>query len=365
MGVLLDTKLIGKLQQLEAKSEEVQSRLADPEVVSNMSEYTSLNQSYSELQPIVEGYREYREAVGELEGARELQQGADDAEMRAMASEEIASLEQRLEELCDRLRVLLLPRDPNDGKNVILEVRAGTGGDEATLFAAEVFRMYERFAERQRWKVSETDRSPSEVGGVKEVIATIEGDHVFSRLKFESGVHRVQRVPETEAQGRIHTSAVTVAVMPEADEVDVKIEDKDLRIDVFRASGAGGQHVNRTESAVRMTHLPTGIVVSCQDEKSQHKNRSRALKVMMARLYDLKQAEQHNAIASERRSMIGSGDRSEKIRTYNFPQSRITDHRINLTVHNLSDVMDGGLDEVVQALVAEDQAERLRRELEN
>jgi peptide chain release factor 1 len=281
--------------------------------------------------------------------------------MKQMASEEIKSLEGRLEQLVHALKILLLPKDPMDEKDVVLEIRAGTGGDEATLFAEEMFRVYCRFAELMKWKVDTTDLSKSEVGGIKEVVAVIEGDRVYSRMKFESGVHRVQRVPSTETQGRIHTSAITVAVLPEADEVTVDIADKDLRIDTFCSSGPGGQSVNTTQSAVRIIHLPTNIVVQCQNEKSWHKNKASAMQVLRSRIYDKMMREQHESIAAERRGMIGSGDRSEKIRTYNFPQSRVTDHRIGLTMHNLPSIMKGGIGELIDALVAHDQAEQLRQ----
>jgi peptide chain release factor 1 len=361
----LDPKLKIKLQDLEKRSEELSNALADPEITGDMKRYRAASRSYAELQPIITQYGAYTRTAKELDGARELLAAADDAEMRAMASEEVKTLEERLEQLERELRMLLLPSDPNDAKNVVLEIRAGTGGDEATLFAAELFRMYSRFAEEQRWKVSTTSISESEVGGVKEVIALIEGEGVYSRLKFESGVHRVQRVPETETQGRVHTSAVTVAVMPEADDVEVDIEDKELRIDTFCSSGPGGQSVNTTQSAVRIIHLPTNIVVQCQDEKSWHKNKARAMQVLRSRLYDKMLADQHAEIAKERKGMVGSGDRSEKIRTYNFPQNRVTDHRVGLTVHNLPAIMNGAISEIIDSLASHDQAEKLKQEVNN
>jgi peptide chain release factor 1 len=365
MSGSLDPKLQQKLADLERRSEELSAALANPDITADMERYRSTMRSYAELEPVVQSYREYRKVVDELTGARELLHSAEDAEMRAMAGEEVKQLEQRVEELEDRLRIALLPTDPNDAKNVVLEIRAGTGGDEASLFAAELFRMYGRFAETMGWKVTTTSLSESEVGGLKEVIALVEGERVYSRLKYESGVHRVQRVPETEAQGRIHTSAVTVAVMPEADDVEVELDEGDLRIDTFCSSGPGGQSVNTTQSAVRITHQPSGIVVQCQDEKSWHKNKARALQVLRSRLFDKMLEEQNQAIAAERRGMVGSGDRSEKIRTYNFPQNRVTDHRIGLTVHNLPSVMNGDVAEIIDALVAHDQTEKLKQEVGN
>jgi peptide chain release factor 1 len=360
----MDPKLTEKLQALEERARELSQALADPEIMSDMERYRSSTRSYSELQPVIEKFGEYRKVESDLGGARELLDSADDPELRSMAADEAKGLEERLAQLEDELRVLLLPTDPNDAKNVVLEVRAGTGGDEATLFAAEIFRMYLRHAETRGWKLKTTDVSESAVGGIKEVIAVVEGDRVYSRLKFESGVHRVQRVPETETQGRVHTSAVTVAVMPEADDVEIDIDEKELRIDTFCSSGPGGQSVNTTQSAVRIIHLPTNLVVQCQDEKSWHKNKARAMQVLRSRLYDKMLQEQQDAIAKERRGMVGSGDRSEKIRTYNFPQNRVTDHRIGLSVHNLTAVMDGGIDEIIDALTTHDQAERLQQEIQ-
>ena len=365
MAGSLDPKLESKLKALGERSEELSRALSEPDIVSDMERYKSTSRLYSELQPVVGKYQEYSKVERDLAGARELAGSGDDDELRSMAEAEAETLEKRLGELEHELRLLLVPSDPNDAKNVILEVRAGTGGDEATLFAAEIFRMYARFAENTGWKVKTTDCSESAIGGFKEVIAVIEGDKVYSRLKFESGVHRVQRVPETEAQGRIHTSAVTVAVLPEADDVEVEIEGKDLRLDTFCSSGPGGQSVNTTQSAVRITHLPTGLVVQCQDEKSWHKNKARAMQVLRSRLYDKMLQEQHDAIAEERRGMVGSGNRSEKIRTYNFPQNRLTDHRIGLTMHNLTEVMDGNIVAILEALASYNQAELLKGEMQS
>src|SRR5690349_17381084 len=351
-----------RLDQIEARYEELTQALASPEVIGDSSKYQKTAKAHSEISAVVEKYREYKDLKKGIAESRALLADEKDPEMRAYAQEELTQLEARVGGVEDELKVLLIPKDPNDEKNVILEIRAGTGGDEATLFAAEMFRMYDRFAETQRWKVEVLSTSDSPVGGLKEVIALIEGDKVYSRLKYESGVHRVQRVPATEQQGRVHTSAVTVAVLPEAEDVDIKIEPKDLRIDTFCSSGPGGQSVNTTYSAVRITHIPTNTVVSCQDEKSQIKNRDKAMRVLRSRLYEMEMAEQQQKIASERKSQVGSGDRSEKIRTYNFPQNRVTDHRIGLTLHQLPDVLDGSLDELVQALIADHQASKLNPE---
>ncbi len=330
--------------------------------MSDRDAYTKAARQHRSLGEIVEKYRAWKNLKTELAGAQELLDNTDDEEMREMARMEVETLQQKLETTDDELKVLLVPTDPNDEKNVILEIRAGTGGDEATLFAAEMLRMYGRYAERQGWKFEVLDASESGIGGMKEAVVLIEGEKVYSKLKHESGVHRVQRVPQTEASGRIHTSAITVAVLPEAEEVDVKIDAKDLRIDTFCSSGPGGQSVNTTYSAVRITHLPTNVVVSMQDEKSQIKNREKAMRVLRARLQELEEQKQHDALASERRSMVGSGDRSEKIRTYNFKENRVTDHRIGLTIHQLDLVMEGNIDEIIQALITHDQAQKLKNE---
>ena len=360
----MDTGLESKLVALEAQAVQLSASLADPDVTSDMDRYRSLSRSYSDSEPILAKFQEYLKAEKELHGAKELQSSEEDAEMRAMVAEEIKQLEEQLETIEGELTVMLLPSDPADAKNVVLEIRAGTGGDEASLFAAELFRMYTRFAEGLRWKVKTTAISESSVGGVKEVIAIIEGEKVFSRLKFESGVHRVQRVPETETQGRVHTSAVTVAVLPEADDVEVEIDPNELRVDTFCSSGPGGQSVNTTQSAVRITHIPSNLVVQCQDEKSWHKNKAQAMKVLRSRLYDKLRREQHDEIAKERKGMVRSGDRSEKIRTYNFPQNRVTDHRLGLTVHNLSVILNGEIGELIDAMVIHDQTERLKQEMQ-
>ena len=354
--------MLEKLDQIEARYDALTEELSSPEIMSDPQAYAKAAKQHRGLGEIVEKYRSLKSMKEELAGARELLDAADDEEMRELARVEIEALEARLVQAEEDLRILLLPKDPNDEKNVIVEIRAGTGGDEATLFAAEMLRMYARYAERQRWRFEILDASESGIGGIKEAVALIEGDRVYSKMKHESGVHRVQRVPQTEASGRIHTSAITVAVLPEAEEVDVKIDQKDLRIDTFCSSGPGGQSVNTTYSAVRITHLPTGLVVSMQDEKSQIKNREKAMRVLRARLQELEEQKQHEAQANERRSMVGSGDRSEKIRTYNFKENRVSDHRIGLTLHQLDLVMEGDLDTIVNALVTHYQAEKLKSE---
>ena len=351
--------MIDRLEQMERRYNELQAQFALPEVLNDHERYQKAAKALREIETPVEKYRELKQVRQGLADARAMLEESD-AGIRAMAEEEIAALEPRLAAIEEELKLLLLPRDPHDEKNVILEIRAGTGGDEASLFAAEVFRMYTRFAEQHRWKVEVMSLSESGVGGYKEVIAIIEGERVYSQLKWESGVHRVQRVPETETQGRVHTSAITVAVLPDAEEVDIKIEAKDLRIDTFCSSGPGGQSVNTTYSAVRITHLPTNTVVSCQDEKSQIKNREKGLRVLRSRLYEMEMEKQNAELAAARKSQVGSGDRSEKIRTYNFPQNRLTDHRIGLTLHQLDLIMEGRLQPVVDALIAHYQAEQLK-----
>ena len=354
--------MLDKLAHIETRYEELTNELSSPELLANPAAYGKAAKQHRSLGEVVEKYRSWKSLNEELQGARELSGQADDEEMRELARVEVESLQSQLAQTEEDLKLLLIPTDPNDEKNVILEIRAGTGGDEASLFAADILRMYARYAERQRWRMEILDASETGIGGIKEAVALIEGDKVYSKLKHESGVHRVQRVPQTEASGRIHTSAITVAVLPEAEEVDVKIDPKDLRIDTFCSSGPGGQSVNTTYSAVRITHLPTNVVVSMQDEKSQIKNRDKAMRVLRARLQEIEEQKQHEAIASDRRSMVGSGDRSEKIRTYNFKENRVSDHRIGLTIHQLNLVMDGALDQIISALTTHYQAEKLKQE---
>ncbi|HRJ89773.1 MAG: peptide chain release factor 1 [Blastocatellia bacterium] len=351
-----------KLAQIEKNYEELTAQISSPEFMNDMSAYAKLMKQHRSLGEIVDKYREVKKLREDLQGARDLAESAEDEEMKEMAWGEVAEIEAKLPDAEEALKVLLLPKDPNDEKNVILEIRAGTGGDEATLFAAEILRMYARYAERQGWKMEIMDAADTGVGGIKEAFAMIEGENVYSKLRFESGVHRVQRVPQTETSGRIHTSAITVAVLPEAEEVDIQINQNDLRVDTFCSSGPGGQSVNTTYSAVRLTHLPTGLVVSMQDEKSQIKNREKAMRVLRARLQEIEEQKQHDAQSAERKSMVGSGDRSEKIRTYNFKENRVTDHRIGLTVHQLDLVMEGQLDEFIDALRTHFQTEKLKAE---
>ncbi len=347
-----------KIEEIEERFEELSSRLADPSVLGDQKTYQRLARQHSDIASVVERYRKWKQTGAQIEETLPMLREAD-PDLVDMATEEIDSLRRMQENLAEEIRVLLLPVDPADEKGAVLEIRAGTGGDEATLFAAEIYRMYCKYAEMQSWKIEETDRSDSEMGGIKELIALVTGNRVYSRLKFESGVHRVQRVPKTESQGRIHTSAVTVAVLPQADEVDVEIAENELRIDTYCSSGPGGQSVNTTYSAVRVTHLPTGLVVTCQDEKSQIKNRKKALRVLRSRLYEIERERQHSAQAEQRRAMVRSGDRSEKIRTYNFPEMRITDHRIGLKVHQLTEVMNGNLDVMIEPLIGAHQAAAL------
>lgn len=351
-----------KLESIEQKYEELALQLSDPEILADTSRYTKIAKQHRELEEIVTKFRQYKTVKNNLQQAKQLLEETLDPEMQQLAAEEYSSAEREIERVEAELKLLLLPKDPNDEKNVLLEVRAGTGGDEATLFAAEILRMYARFAERNGWKMQIVESSESSIGGIKEAVAMIEGNKVYSKLKHESGVHRVQRVPATESSGRIHTSAVTVAVLPESEDVEVHIEPKDLRIDTFCSSGPGGQSVNTTYSAVRITHLPTNTVVSCQDEKSQIKNREKALRVLKARLLELERQRQQEAISAERRQQVGSGDRSEKIRTYNFKDNRVTDHRIGYTAHQLDLFMEGDIGDLIQALVTHFQAEKLRQE---
>lgn len=355
--------MFDKLQGIEDKLEKINSSLCDPEVVSNQEEYKKLMREAKTLTPIVEKFREYKKANSDLTEVKEmLADSSLDKEFRDMASEEAAKAQKKTEELKEELKVLLLPKDPNDYKNVIVEIRGGAGGEEAALFAGSLFRMYSMYAERKGWKTEIMNENPTELGGYKEISFMIEGEGAYSRLKFESGVHRVQRVPETESQGRVHTSTVTVAVLPEAEEVEFTLDPADLQIDVFRSSGAGGQKVNKTSSAIRVTYLPTGMVVECQDERSQYKNKDKALKVLRSRLLEEKTAKQNAEIAGERRSQVGTGDRSERIRTYNFPQGRVSDHRIGLTLYKIEAIMNGDLDEIIDALVTADTAEKLKAE---
>ena len=357
--------MLEKLSSVEERYEDISTRLSDPAVISDNEKYRSLMKEYKNLTPIVEKYREYRKACASHEEAAELlEEGGLDRDFREIVEEQYRESQEEMDRTGEELKILLLPKDPNDDKNVIMEIRGGAGGEEAALFAHSLMRMYTMYAERNRWKVEVLNLNDTELGGVKEASFSITGEGAYSRLKFESGVHRVQRVPETETQGRIHTSTVTVAVLPEAEEVEVEINPGDLQVDVFRASGAGGQHVNKTESAIRMTHLPTGIVVECQDERSQFKNREKALKILRSRIYEKKQREADEKMAAQRKLQVGTGDRSERIRTYNYPQSRVSDHRIGLTLYKLDAILDGDLDELIDALLTASQAEKLQQQQE-
>ena len=352
--------MFDKLDFITEKYKEMALKVSDPEVINNQPLWQKYIKEMGEMEPVVKKYEEYRKAKNDLADAKEIVENESDEELRDLAKMEVSELEESIENMEGELKVLLLPKDPNDEKNVILEIRAGTGGDEAALFGADLLRMYTRYAERHRWKTELMDLNDTGIGGVKEAVLLVKGKGAYSRLKYESGVHRVQRVPETEASGRIHTSAATVAVLPEVDDVEVDLDPNDVRVDVYRASGNGGQCVNTTDSAVRLTHIPTGLVVTCQDEKSQIKNKEKAFKVLRSRLYDLKVQEQNKEISEARKSQVGSGDRSERIRTYNFPQGRVSEHRIGLTLYRLDSILDGDLDEIIDALITHDQAEKMK-----
>ena len=357
--------MLEKLQKVEDRFGEIESQLSDPSIISDVDRFTKLTRELASLETVVQKFRQYKKILAQIDEDKILLETAEDEELKNLAAEELAELKKNKSELDRELPVLLLPRDPNDDKNVIVEIRGGVGGEEAALFAGDLFRMYARYAERQGWRVDIVDSNPTTIGGFKEISFTVDGAAAYSKLKYESGTHRVQRVPVTESSGRIHTSAVTVAVLPEAEEVDVEINPADLRIDTYCASGAGGQYVNKTESAIRITHIPSGIVVQCQDEKSQLKNKEKAMRVLRARVKDLAVREQNEAIAADRKNQVGSGDRSERIRTYNFPQGRVTDHRINLTLYKLESVLNGDLDEIISALITADQSKRLADSGEN
>lgn len=352
--------LLSKLEAIKERWLHIQEQLSDPEIMSDMKRYKSLNKDYRDMDPVVEALAEYKMVLGNLQDSRQILNTAKDDELRDMAKGELLELEERKENLEEEIKQLLIPKDPEDEKNAIIEIRAGTGGDEAAIFAGDLAEMYTRFITKQGWKLEVMNENQTEKGGYKEIVFEVTGENVYGKLKYESGVHRVQRVPETESQGRVHTSAATVAVLPEADEFDIEINPGDVKVDVFRASGAGGQHVNKTESAVRMTHLPTGIIAECQDERSQIKNRAKAMKVLRTRVYEKFYAEHMDKISKARKTLVSTGDRSAKIRTYNFPQSRVTDHRINLTMYNLPEVMNGNIDEILDALQVAENAEKMR-----
>lgn len=352
--------MFDKLESAEEKYEEISAKLGQPEVLADQMLFTSLMKEHKSMTALIEKYREYKAAEKQQNDAKEIIDSKPDKELRELADEELSEAKESIARISDELNILLLPKDKNDDKNVIIEIRPGAGGEEAALFAASIYRMYSMYAERRAWKTEVLNLNETELGGIKEISFMIEGDGAYSRLKYESGVHRVQRVPETEASGRIHTSTVTVAVLPEAEEVEVQINPDDLKIDTYRASGAGGQHINKTDSAIRITHLPTGMVVECQDERSQFKNKDKAMKVLRSRLYERMQNEQDEKISAERRSQIGAGDRSERIRTYNFPQGRVTDHRIGLTIYKIDQVLNGDLDEIINSLITADRAEKLK-----
>jgi len=357
--------MFDKLEAAENRYEEINLKLSDPQVIADQDEYRKLMKEFSELGEIVEKYREYKKVKSDIAESRELLESPLEKDFRELVQEEYNAARDKLEEIENQLKLMLAPKDPNDNRSVIVEIRGGAGGEEAALFASDLFRMYSRYAERHHWKTEILDINETEIGGIKEVVFAIEAHGAYSRLKYESGVHRVQRVPTTESSGRIHTSTVTVAVLPEMDEVDVEINPNDLQIDTYRASGAGGQHVNKTDSAIRITHLPTGIVVTCQDERSQHKNKEKAMKILRSKLYEIAQEQQQSEIAAVRKNQVGTGDRSERIRTYNFPQGRVSDHRIGLTLYKIDEIMDGDLDEIIDALITADQTEKLANASQN